>query len=57
MEGEAVSDYKHELPRMLHKAADHAHKEAQILRVDTPEECDAALHDGWSLLPAHAKGK
>lgn len=38
-------DYPHELPRHVHKAG------GVSLIVFTPEECDAALADGWSLLP------
>jgi len=43
--GQVASDYPHALPRDLHKAHG-AH-----LRVNTPEQCDAALADGWQLVP------
>lgn len=45
-----VLDYPHVLPRLLHKDGDHK-------RVDLPDECDAALADGWSLLPPEAESK
>ena len=43
----AAHTYAHALPRLLHKSNDHK-------RVDTPDECDAALADGWALLPVAA---
>jgi len=43
--GQVASDYPHALPRDLHKA------HGEHLRVNTSEQCDAALADGWQLVP------
>lgn len=45
----AAADYPHELPRHVHKAGGVS----QI--VSTPDACDDALADGWSLLPPKEK--
>lgn len=37
--------YPHQLPRLLHKPG------VPQKRVDTPEQCEAAFADGWTLLP------
>jgi hypothetical protein len=37
--------YPHQLPRLLHKPG------VPQRRVDTPEQCEAAFADGWTLLP------
>jgi hypothetical protein len=42
------ADYKHELPRWVHK--DGAQK-----FVNSPDECDAHLEDGWEIHPSGAK--
>lgn len=39
-----VSDYPYQVPRLVHKDGDH-------LQVNTPDECDDALANGWSILP------
>lgn len=41
----------HELPRHLHKA------NGEWKQVDTRAECEAALADGWSLLPPKVEPK
>jgi len=43
--GAVATDYPHALPRDLHKA----HGETK--RVTTADDCDAALADGWTLVP------
>jgi hypothetical protein len=42
---EALVDYPHELPRHVHRA-NGAYK-----LVTTPDECETALAEGWSLTP------
>lgn len=39
--------YEYELPRYLHKGGESK-------RVDTPDECEAALSDGWEIHPSGA---
>lgn len=42
------ADYAYPLPRYVHKGG-------EAKRVDTPDECDAALSDGWEIHPSGAK--
>lgn len=40
-----VTDYPHQTPRYLHKTGDVARL------VQSPEECEAAFAEGWTLQP------
>lgn len=45
----AIVPFTLELPRLLHKDGDHR-------RVDTPEDCEQAMREGWTVRPEVVHG-
>jgi len=46
-EAVSLANYPHETPRWLHR-------DGQMKRVETPDECARALGDGWQIHPTTA---